>query len=134
MLPVGGKLRTLSGSASTISPDGTLIALLPSRNQTRLAETATGRTRQSYVGEVLGFSPDGRLVATEDWDRRQSLVRIWETTSGHLVHALRGHSGGEVVESGTFSPDGSQLLTEVTRIAETFVWDVVGGRSIRRFT
>jgi WD40 repeat protein len=54
----------------------------------------------------VAFSPDGSKLATGSFDRT---ARIWDTSSGTLLHTLRGHTGA--IFSVAFSPDGSKLAT-----------------------
>ena len=51
----------------------------------------------------LGFSPDGRLLASEDnyWT-----VRIWEVSSGKALYILPFHVNGGARHEVRFSPDG----------------------------
>ena len=52
------------------------------------------------------FSPDGRRVVTASYDK---MAKIWNATTGKVVHTLKGHSGW--VYSAAFSPDGRSVVT-----------------------
>jgi hypothetical protein len=87
---------------------------------------------------AVAFSPDGRWLATANQD---TTGRIWETSSGKLIHTLN-HTGG--VQALAFSPDGRWLATstgKTTRIWETrsgkqrmsrVPWNFGGGPSVIR--
>lgn len=79
----------------------------------------------------LAFSPDGRRIATaanafnlHNNLARDSLVRLWDVESGHLVLRLLAHDNA--VYSVAFSSDGLQLASgggdHVARIREAFPW------------
>lgn len=52
------------------------------------------------------ISPDGRLVAAGSLD---TIVRIWEVSTGALVERLKGHR--DSVYSVAFTPDGKGLVS-----------------------
>lgn len=52
------------------------------------------------------ISPDGRLVAAGSLD---TIVRIWDVATGHLVERLKGHR--DSVYSVAFTPDGRGLVS-----------------------
>src|SRR5262249_14607604 len=54
----------------------------------------------------IGFSPDGRRLATAGWDR---VVRIWDAAALDELLPLLGHT--DRVWSLAFSPDGHQLFS-----------------------
>jgi WD40 repeat protein len=63
------------------------------------------------VGHTSGvysavFSPDGTKILTGSSDKT---ARLWESSSGKLIHSLEGHTSG--VNSAVFSPDGTKILT-----------------------
>lgn len=80
---------------------------------------------------ALAFSPDGDRIATaanafhlHNNVARDSLVRLWDVESGHLVLRLLAHDNA--VYSVAFSPDGTQLASgggdHVARIRVAFPW------------
>jgi len=54
----------------------------------------------------VALSPDSRLVAAGSLD---TIVRVWDTASGHQVERLKGHK--DSVYSVAFSPDGQCLVS-----------------------
>ena len=65
-----------------------------------------GRTLAEASGPVYEatFSPDGKLIAAGSRDR---MVRIWNASTGTLLHTLRGHT--DRIYGVAFSPDGTTL-------------------------
>ena len=62
---------------------------------------------ESTVGvQALAYSPDGRLIATADWDKR---VRLWDGKTGRLYRVLPLHP--QPITCLAFSPVGSILAT-----------------------
>ena len=64
------------------------------------------------------FRPDGRWLATASFDRT---VKIWDATTGELLHTLRGHTGG--ITGLAFSPDGQRLFSSGGEDKTVKVWD-----------
>jgi WD40 repeat protein len=61
-----------------------------------------GRSRQSYGGQAVCFSPDGRRVAV----RTDTAVEVWDSATGEVVQTLPGKFG----VGGAFSADGGRWL------------------------
>jgi len=68
----------------------------------------------------VAISRDGRYVAGGSFD---TVVRIWEVSSGVLVKTLRGHGDG--VSSVAFTPDGNRLVSGSLDKTLKY-WDVSG--------
>jgi WD40 repeat protein len=162
--PDGKRLATGCGSVKTLS----ILGSGGSRCERRVSGTGiiklwdltSGRESLSLAtGDkaVLGiaFSPDSRLVAVITLvDRR---VRVWDATSGRVIHTLDGPSGHALTRipknayalapedqrltghpgytNGlAFSRDGSRLAaaigSEYAREGEAKLWDVADGREL----
>src|SRR5207248_2689467 len=89
------------------SPDGEQLATLTGRDVV-LRDAGTGKPVRTLLAEGKGaisfcFSRDGRRLACGMSDGR---VRLWEPTSGMLVHELDGYGcAGRVV----WGPGGRRL-------------------------
>ncbi len=59
--------------------------------------------------EGVAFSPDGKRVVSGAGD---SIVRIWDATTGAQLAALHGQNGG--ISWSVFSPDGRFILSSAT--------------------
>jgi WD40 repeat protein len=74
----------------------------------------------------VSFSPrDGRLVLTASGDE---MARLWDASTGRLVHLLRGHE--DAVSDARFSPDGTRVVT-ASEDRDARIWSVATGRSIK---
>lgn len=72
-----------------------------------------------WVADSVAFSPDGKLLASADWE----LVRLWDVRNKVSVATLEGHKRG--VGSIAFSPDG-KLLASGSGDETIKFWDVKG--------
>jgi WD40 repeat protein len=72
--------------------------------------TAPLLTLRGHTAQVWGvaFSPDGRWVASGGED---NMVRLWDATTGELVHPFRGHSSIVSRVAFSFSPEGKRLAS-----------------------
>ncbi|MBL7487968.1 serine/threonine protein kinase [Frankia sp. AgB1.9] len=109
-----GRRRLVLGAAVFMVLAGVLpLALLPGGDGPRL---------QAVIrGEVLGFSPNGKLTALSGW---YDTTTLWDTatlgTAASPVAILGHDSGGPVL----FSPDGTLLATTASD-GSFLLWNVI---------
>ena len=107
---IGSEAARLSGKWVEFSPDGTLLAT-GLDNTARLHEVATWRERAGFGGHkpyvnCLAFSPDGKTLATGDW---QGTLRLWDVAEKRLLASRQVEV--MVLQALAFSPDGRRLVT-----------------------
>ena len=125
----GAELLRIDGLVSeSVAFDRNGERILVAADQRLVLFRATdGKLLREFVGhsqkiDTAIFSSDDKLIATCGKDK---LVRIFETETGRLVHALAGHYGYSVYGL-AFSPDGSRLVS--VGFGEAKIWNVVDGR------
>jgi eukaryotic-like serine/threonine-protein kinase len=92
---------TIDAEVDTGLPLGRTMAL--SRDgSTLVIANSSGAVR---FFSAIQFSPDGRLMATGNFD---GSVRLWDWHAGTVVAVLEGHQGW--IGSVAFSPDGRRVL------------------------
>ncbi len=111
-------------------PSGDSLAL--AGNVVELRDARSLRLLNTYGGSGLGVvnidvSPDGRLLAAPSEDRS---VRVWEISTGRIVHVLKGHRS--MVAQVRFSPSGKQLGSG-SHDGTLRLWDVKTGGLIREY-
>jgi WD40 repeat protein len=109
------------------SPDGTRLASVGKDRVIRVCDARTGRMLWQTndlpgPGQCVGYSPDGRWLATGDWDTGQ--VWIWDAHTGRRLLRF-GTKGPGRTWSAEFSPDGRYLAT--TGGNETRIWMIEPG-------
>jgi len=118
-------LRGGNGSLSrpVFSPDGGLVATAD-RGGMSIWDIAGGDPHRLVVASgPLAFSPDGELAITGS---KGTTARIWEVSSGHALHVLRGRA--DKVLDASFSRDGKLAVT--AGFGGAVVWDVASGRKL----
>ncbi len=118
------------------SPDGRTLAVASEDGSVTLWDmTVPQQVGEPWLGHSdavlsVAFSPDGRLLASGG---RDTAIILWEVATGRTVgEPLTGHP--DAVHDLAFSPDG-RLLASAGRgsgTTDVFVWDVAGGRLLRR--
>jgi WD40 repeat protein len=84
------------------------------------------RGRQWHHAGCVTFSPDGKLIASGDFDSR---IRLWDAQTLREQAVLVGHRG--CVRSVAFSRDGWRLLSGADD-RTLRLWDVATGKQLHR--
>jgi len=88
----GKKIRTLGSKARTIEtkfiPGGNAL-VLSCEGQTKIFDAATDKLLFSITGDLFGFSPDGKTLATVS----DSTAYLWDAATGSLLQKLAGAIG-----------------------------------------
>src|SRR5262249_54757168 len=92
-------------SASALSPDGKLLALLNNSGSIRLLDATTGKEVRSFRTNgggfpSLTFSPDGKLLAAADYSNR---IQLWDAATGTPTQQLVLQKQGRLSYFFTFS-------------------------------
>jgi RNA polymerase sigma factor (sigma-70 family) len=127
------KLQQPFVTGLAISPDGKSL-ILADEEMLSMADVATGKVlwkalwiikiSKDIRGGRIAFSPDGKLLASEDNERR---VAVFDASTGKVVHSLESEKGtGQGV---AFSPDGKLIATGEDKAVN--LWDVTTGKRVR---
>lgn len=86
-----------------------------------------------YGATRLGFSPDGRLLATATF--RTNTIKLWETATGRELRDLStgGQNTSFTSPMFAFSPD-NRLLAASGGSNSVRVWEVISGREVQTLT
>jgi WD40 repeat protein/serine/threonine protein kinase len=118
------------------SPDGAVLATggWGGRSSTLMWDPETGKLLGTLVedategpqwGRSVAFSPDGRLVAGEDFD----LAFVWSVKDGRILAQIPEQR----VNALAFSPDGRSLVTGSLK-GGVKIWDARTGRQLDSLT
>ncbi|MCA8957441.1 MAG: serine/threonine protein kinase, partial [Planctomycetes bacterium] len=123
---------------ASLSPDGVrlLVGGDTGRVETWSAESLQCESvlvRGLFGVSCLAWSPDSKLAIVGGRDRggdgdRSSAVRVFDATSGGLVHELSGHS--DWLEAVAPSPDGAWLASGGWD-GRVLIWDLASGARLR---
>src|SRR5690349_5711268 len=83
-----------------------------------------------YGATRLGFSPDGRLLATATF--RSNTIKLWEIATGRKLRdfSSSGPNAPGIAPAVAFSRD-SRLIAAATADNSVKVWDVMSGRELQ---
>lgn len=131
-----GEFKKIYIAAAAYSPDGKLLALGRggeadgNNGKVFLIDPATGKKLREltpghqYGATDLAFHPDGKHLASSG---RDTVVRIWDTTSGKLIKELGKPRGGQFkdwIHAVSFSADG-RWLAAADMAGAVQVWSFV---------
>jgi WD40 repeat protein len=134
---LGTDFKGMHLAAAAYSLDGKLLALARggetsgAEGKVYLVDPATGKkVRELLPGHLngatdLAFHPDGKHLFSCG---RDTLVRIWDTTSGKLVKELGKSRGGQSkdwIHALSFSADG-RWLAAADMVGAVQVWSLAG--------
>jgi WD40 repeat protein len=125
-----------SGSVTAVAflPEDRRIVAGTQGGTIKIHDVATGKLERSIDAHDLGvlslsISPDGRIASSGE-DR---IVKIWQESTGELLHNLERHATPGHVVSVAFSPDG-QLLVSGGEDSTVRIWDSRAGSLTHTFT
>ena len=128
----------ISNMPISFSPDGTILAFGAYKNAIQLWDMTTGKASFYLTGHTaqvthILFSPDGKTIASSAGEPAfyprygDTVVRLWDVTTGQQIAELKGHeNGGKVLK---FSFDGTKLAT-ISGDDMIYIWDVATNQNI----
>lgn len=130
------RLKTFEGTrivSAAGSPVGAVFAVGLENNTVKVVNAATMTTLFTLTGHPqpcygLGFTPDGRYLATGDDTAR---IYLWDLKTGKKVREYprdKGHKRG--IQSISFSKDG-KLMATVGKDDVINVWNFSGGNPVK---
>jgi WD40 repeat protein len=135
-LAEGKLIRSWSGGAGKIRPDGREIATGLGDGQIEIRETSSGQVIRRFPTNpggchALFYSADGRWVVTNGvpWNRRTetSYAQVWDARDGRLVQTIKEHPGW--VSEVRFTPDNQYMATagydRTVKLWDTRDWSLV---------
>ena len=96
--PESGKiihqLKQNLNELKAVSSDGNLVATTDSTAVgVELVSLATGKTicklgKADFATLSVAFSPDGKMLATGDWDGESNFIRLWNVSGGNEIRSI----------------------------------------------
>jgi WD40 repeat protein len=142
---VTGETRILGSHAGKVhsmsaSPDFRFAVSGGEDKTVRLWSLTTAPTRSFSHNDAVtavAISPDGSSFLSAVGIMDNSLIRLWDVTTGRSIREFRGHT--KWINSLGFSPDGKYIVSgggDVVAITEEVVirlWETDSGKCIREF-
>ncbi|HEY7156135.1 MAG TPA: PQQ-binding-like beta-propeller repeat protein [Gemmataceae bacterium] len=124
--------RLLPGKPTSqfwLSPDGRLLAVAEKKS-VAVFDTETGACKCRLAVSALraAFRPDGKAIATAEYDKPPCRVRLWDLASGKDCLLAEAPS---YVNAFAFRPDGKRLFAAVDNHSLR-CWDVESGKQVWR--
>ena len=125
--------RPATNGRSAVALSNTTLAIGLENGDTSLWDLATGKERklasehknkksgQGFGTFSVAFTPDGKTLVTGG---RDNVTKLWELTSGKLLHTLEGHHSW--VETLAAAPNG-KLLASAGQDGMIRLWDPATG-------
>lgn len=130
----GGDARS---AAVAFSPDGKLLAAGRLDGTVWLWDVEsrqhlTTLNSQNTLVYGLAFSPDSTKLAVSSGLSLGSdnVIRVWDVTSGQIIHELHGYPEFSEVTRVAFSPDGTKLASVGGGDGALRLWDTATGETI----
>jgi RNA polymerase sigma factor (sigma-70 family) len=137
----GRELRRFRGPkgwirAIALSPDASILALAAWDRTIRFLDTANGKEHlvirlpalnADFRGDCpLVFTPDGKTLISGNADSRDSILYVWNTTTGKQLRQIKQPTLRLAV-----SPDG-RILATTGRDGVLHLYDIATGQELRR--
>ena len=121
-----GEFMAVSGAGSN---QESTVVVYERRNRSYQPSAKPLRLPTGTAADVLGLSPDGRLIATETPGVYQ--IKIWQVATGRDV-TPRALDVGSQLRAVFFSPHGESIIA-VTNSGNVFVWATATGKTVASF-
>jgi WD40 repeat protein len=121
--PLASAVAASPNGKSLVIADNESIALFRRGKEAWKHLWLVNAAKEAGTRHIL-FSPDGKLLACEDNERR---IAVFEASTGKVVHSLEIVKGAG--QSVAFSPDGKLIATGER--ASVNIWEVASGKLVR---